>query len=150
MSLVQNLEILIKQQNDRVDWNTYFSCLTLLISSRSSCKRLHVGCVLVKENRVLATGYNGFLANAPHKSIVINNHEQATVHAEQNAICYAAKNGLSLNGATAYVTHYPCLNCCKSLLSSGITKINFLHNYKNDPLVEVFCKQLNVEINKIS
>jgi len=150
MSLVQNLENLIKQQNDRVDWNTYFSCLTLLISSRSSCQRLHVGCVLVKENRVLATGYNGFLANAPHKSIVINNHEQATVHAEQNAICYAAKNGLSLNGATAYVTHYPCLNCCKSLLSSGITEINYLHNYKNDPLVEVFCKQLNVEINKIS
>lgn len=149
MDLINELKTLLKNKKDRVDWNTYFSCLTLLVSSRSSCSRLHVGCILVKDNRVLATGYNGFLANGPHKSIVLNNHEQATVHAEQNAICYAAKNGISLDNATVYITHYPCLNCCKSLLSSGIKEIKYLDNYKNDPLVDLFCKQQNVTINNI-
>ena len=70
----------------RPDWNSYFISVALLTSIRSSCHRLHVGCVIVKDNRILSTGYNGFLPNAPHKSIVINDHEQATVHAEQNSI----------------------------------------------------------------
>ena len=69
-----------------MSWDDYFSSLSLLISSRSPCHRLHVGCVLVNEKRVLSTGYNGFLPGAEHKSVVRNNHEQATVHAEQNAI----------------------------------------------------------------
>ena len=62
---------------------------------RSSCHRLQVGCLLVKDNRIISQGYNGHLPGAPHKSIVRNNHEQATVHAEQNAICDCAKRGVS-------------------------------------------------------
>ena len=92
-----------------MSWDDYFSSLSLLISSRSPCHRLHVGCVLVNEKRVLSTGYNGFLPGAEHKSVVKNNHEQATVHAEQNAISYAAKNGVCIKGSTAYITHYPVL-----------------------------------------
>jgi len=66
---------------ERISWTEYFSDLAKLVSKRSPCERLQVGCVLVKNNRIIATGYNGFLPNAPHESIVVDNHEQATIHA---------------------------------------------------------------------
>jgi dCMP deaminase len=147
MDPVAKIEQTLSGLSGPLEWDEYFFCLCLLISSRSRCNRLHVGCVIVKDRRVLATGYNGFLAGAPHQSIIQNNHEQATVHAEANAICHAAKTGSSLEGATAYVTHYPCLNCCKSLISSGIKNIRYLHNYRNDPIVERMCQDTGVTIN---
>ena len=81
-------------------------------------------------------GYNGFLAGMDHKSIVRWGHEQATIHAEINAITDAAKRGVSIDGAEVYITHYPCLNCFKALASSGIKKIYYQIDYKNDPIVE--------------
>lgn len=117
-------------------------------SERSSCERLKVGCLLVKNNRIISQGYNGFLPNCPHESIVINNHEQATVHAEQNAISDCAKRGVSCEGATAYITHFPCIICTRILLASGITKIIYKKDYKNDPLVEKFCEQIKTKIEK--
>ena len=72
-------------------------------------------CLLVKDNRIISQGYNGFLPGAEHKSIVRNNHEQSTVHAEQNAVSHAAKSGISLEKSTAYITHYPCIICCRLL-----------------------------------
>ena len=122
--------------HSRVSWNEYFMSLALLASSRSQCKRLRVGCVLVKNKRVVSTGYNGYIENTPHESVIRDSHEQATVHAEQNAISDAAKRGVSIGGATAYVTHYPCLNCAKLLASSGIEKIIYNQSYRNDLLVE--------------
>lgn len=80
-------------------------------------------------------GYNGFLPGAPHVSVVRDNHEMATVHAEQNAIADAAKRGVSVNGSTAYITHYPCIHCAKLLLAAGITTIVFDEHYHDDPLV---------------
>lgn len=119
-----------------IDWDTYFMSIALLASSRSKCHRLRVGCVLVKENRVISMGYNGFLSGAPHESVMRDEHEQATVHAEQNAISDAARRGVPIEGATAYITHYPCLNCAKILAASGITHIKYYSSYKNDNLVE--------------
>jgi dCMP deaminase len=107
-----------------------------LASVRSPCERLQVGCVLVKNNRLISMGYNGFLGGCEHKSIVRDNHEQATIHAEINAVTDAAKRGVSIDGAEAYVTHYPCLNCYKALASSGVNKIYYNTDYKNDPVVE--------------
>jgi len=66
----------------RLSWHEYFASLALLVSARSPCQRLHVGCAIVRENRVLCTGYNGFFSGVPHRSIFANGHEQATVHAE--------------------------------------------------------------------
>jgi dCMP deaminase len=103
----------------------------------------------VKDNRIISQGYNGFLPGCPHQSVVRNNHEQATVHAEQNAICDCAKRGVSCEGAIAYITHYPCIICCRLLLASGIKKIKYIEDYKNDELVGVFCSQLDVEVEKI-
>ena len=133
----------------RISWDEYFCKISQVTSERSPCERLKVGCVLVKDNRIVSQGYNGFLPGCPHKSIVRDNHEQATVHAEQNAISDCAKRGVSCDGCTAYVTHYPCLICTRILLSSGVREINYLHNYKNDTLVSVLCEQAGVNLIKL-
>ena len=134
---------------ERPTWNEYFKQILLVTRERSPCHRLKVGCLLVKNNRIISQGYNGFLPGCPHKSIVRDKHEQATVHAEQNSICDCAKRGVSCQGATAYITHYPCIICCRLLLASGITEIKYVEDYNNDWLVSEFCSQLNVPIGKI-
>ena len=132
----------------RITWPDYFMSIAYLISTRSPCDRLHVGCVLVKDNRVISSGYNGFLPGAPHTSRVRDNHEQSTIHAEQNCIADCAKRGVSTDGAVAYITHYPCIHCCKMLLASGIKKIYFNADYKNDPLVKELLQDVNLEAIK--
>lgn len=132
----------------RPTWDQYFVTITHLISQRSACDRLHVGCVIVKENRIVTTGYNGFISGAPHVGFIRDNHEQMTIHAETNAIADAAKRGVSLEGSTAYVTHCPCINCCKILIASGIKTIIFSENYKNDELVFLLCEKGGVVITK--
>ena len=150
MDPVKNISDTIKMwEGKRPEWDDYFGCIAQLTASRSPCSRLKVGCVLVNENRIVATGYNGFLVGAPHESIVKNDHEQATVHAEQNAIADAAKCGKSLAGATAYVTHYPCVNCFKSLVQSGITTIKYYDDYKNDEVVLALLKGANTRLIKM-
>jgi len=133
----------------RPNWNEYFKEIVQVTSKRSPCHRLKVGCLLVKDNRIISQGYNGFLPGCIHKSIVRNNHEQSTVHAEQNALADCAKRGVSCLDATAYITHYPCIICCRLLLASGIKEIRYLENYKNDELVKYFADQLKVKIIKI-
>lgn len=130
---------------ERPSWIEYFKQMTLITASRSPCERLKVGCVLVKDKRIISQGYNGFLPGAPHESKVVNNHEQATVHAEQNAITDCAKRGVSSDGCEAYITHYPCVNCMKILCASGIKKIYFINDYNNDPLVEYFKSISNIQ-----
>jgi dCMP deaminase len=130
----------------RLKWDEYFMAIALLVSKRSSCHRLHVGCILVQNNRIISSGYNGHLPNTKHRSVIKNNHEQMTVHAEVNSIIDCAKRNVSTNNATAYVTHYPCLNCYKSLISGGIKKIIYNEDYKNDPLVKELSDELNIEL----
>ncbi len=103
----------------------------------------------LKDNRIISQGYNGFLPGCPHESIVRNNHEQATIHAEQNALADCAKRGVSCLDSTAYVTHYPCIICCRFLLASGIKEIKYIVDYKNDELVAVFCRQCDVKVSKL-
>ncbi len=135
--------------SERLSWDEYFAKIVEVTAERSSCDRLHVGCLLVKDNRIVSQGYNGFLPGCPHRSVVRNNHEQATVHAEQNALCDCAKRGVSCAESTAYVTHYPCIICSRLLLAAGIKEIKYLHDYKNDELVKLFADQLKVPIVKI-
>ncbi|MCZ6671407.1 MAG: cytidine/deoxycytidylate deaminase family protein [Verrucomicrobia bacterium] len=143
---------MIEAWHHRLSWDEYFMATTFLIASRSSCERLNVGCVIVSggegKNRLIAAGYNGFLPGAPHKSRMRDNHEQGTVHAEQNAIADAARRGISLAGATAYVTHYPCINCAKVLAAAGILVIKYHRDYDNDPLVLELLAEAGVAILK--
>jgi dCMP deaminase len=133
----------------RPSWDQYFKEIVQVTATRSPCDRLHVGCLLVDEHRIISQGYNGFLPGCDHTSIVRDGHEQATVHAEQNAIADCAKRGVSCRGATAYVTHYPCIICCRLLLAAGIRAIKYIHDYKNDPLVAYFAICMNVPIEQI-
>ena len=135
--------------NHRPSWEEYFKNIVNITATRSPCNRLKVGCLLVKDNRIISQGYNGFLPGAPHESIVENNHEQATVHAEQNAVADCAKRGVSCNDTIAYITHYPCINCFKIMAASGIREIKYINDYKNDKNVEKLSKLSNVMISKI-
>ena len=135
--------------SERPDWNSYFKEIVQVTSKRSPCNRLKVGCLLVNDNRIVSQGYNGFLPGCNHKSIVRDGHEQATIHAEQNALCDCAKRGVSCLDATVYVTHYPCIICCRLLLASGVKEIKYINDYKNDELVSYFCEQAKVNIKKI-
>jgi dCMP deaminase len=137
-------------ETERLSWDDYFKKMVLVSAEKSACERLQVGCILVDDNnRILAHGYNGFLPKCPHVSIVRDDHEQATIHAEQNVISYCARMGISCNDATAYITHYPCLICSRLLLASGIKKIKYINDYKNDELVQTFADQCNVTLTKI-
>jgi dCMP deaminase len=149
--LAQLLTNNIIQNKERIEWDQYFMSMAILSSVRSSCKRLNVGCVLVKDKHVISMGYNGFLPNADHVSIIVNNHEQGTVHAEQNAISDAASRGVSVKDAIAYITHYPCINCFKILIASGIKEIKYLDDYKNDIIInKIIDTGVNINISKIN
>ena len=130
----------------RISWEHYFSSIAELASLRSSCDRLHVGCILVKDNRIVSTGYNGHIPGSTHGSFVRDGHEQMTVHAEENAILDCAKRGVSCNDCEAYITHYPCLKCFKMLATAGITKIYYIKDYKNDELINVINKDIGLKI----
>ena len=147
---MEEIIVSIKNLKTRPTWDQYFVTISHLISQRSTCDRLHVGCVIVKENRIVTTGYNGFIAGTPHVGFVRDNHEQMTIHAETNAIADAAKRGVSLEGSTAYMTHCPCINCCKVLIASGIKKIIYSEDYKNDNLVFLLCERGSVCIKKFN
>ena len=139
----------MNNKNNRPDWDNYFGELIKITATRSNCQKLQVGCMLVKNNRIVAQGYNGFIAGCKHESCRRDGHEVATVHAEQNAITDCAKRGVSCNNCIAYITHYPCLNCAKLLLSSGIKEIIYLNDYNNDELVSEFCQQCNCKIRQL-
>lgn len=153
-NIVTSLDNFLKSWEDsRPSWDEYFISTALLMSTRSSCSRLKVGCVIVStgehKNRIIAAGYNGYLAGAPHTSCIRDGHEIATVHAEQNAISDAARRGVSLSGATAYITHFPCVNCAKIMISAGIKSVKYLHDYNNDEIALRLFKESNIEIIKL-
>ncbi len=102
--------------------------------------------MITKNNRVISTGYNGYFPGIAHKSIHSDGHEINTVHAEQNAIADAAKRGVSIDKSTIYVTHYPCINCAKMIIASGIRCVKYL----NDPNSKLLFDQAEVAVIKLS
>lgn len=134
----------------RPTWDEYFTTLCQVTATRSPCKKLQVGCILVKENRIIAQGYNGYLPGCAHKQIIRDNHEVGTVHAEQNVVTDCAKRGVSSNEGVVYITHYPCLNCTKILCAAGIKKIKYINDYNNDHMCQEMMKMCNVEIEQLN
>ena len=115
-----------------------FMEVTQVISRSSKCCRLQVGAVIVKEGRIISTGYNG-LPSGYNDSICNKNCEgcEETIHAEMNAILFAAKKGIATEGATLYTTHAPCTNCAKHILNSGIKEVIYLNDYRSMKGVEL-------------
>ncbi len=134
---------------ERPTWDQYFKEIVQATATRSPCERLHVGCLLVRDNRIISQGYNGFLPGLDHISIVRDGHEQATVHAEQNAIADCARRGVSCEGCCAYITHYPCIICCRLLLAAGIKEIKYINEYRVDQLVAHFCEKMGCCLRQI-
>lgn len=122
----------MEHDSSRPSWESYFKKIVICTSERSPCKRLKVGCILVKDNRIISQGYNGFITDHPHNSVIVNNHEIATIHAEQNAIIDCAKRGVNCEHSDAYITHFPCINCVKFMVQAGVKKIHYIDDYKNE------------------
>jgi len=144
----------------RPDWDTYFMEMAKLASSRSSCLRRAVGAVLVRDRRMLATGYNGVPSRMLHCDVTGCIRDQMSIpsgerhelcrglHAEQNAIIQAAFHGVSIRDADLYCTNLPCVICAKMLINAGIRRIIYLDGYQ-DPLAMQMLSEVEMEMKKL-
>lgn len=141
----------------RPSWDEYFMEMTAMAASRSTCMRRHVGAVIVKDNRILATGYNGAPSKSAHCEKTGCLREQLNVpsgerqelcrglHAEQNAIIQAALHGVSIQGATIYCTNKPCSICTKMIINAQIAKIVYNDDYA-DALSDELLKYTDIRV----
>ena len=122
------------------------------VASRSTCDRAFVGAVLVRDKRILCTGFNGSPAGLDHCDevghLMVEGHCVRTIHAEVNAIVQAAQHGVSTKGATCYVTHFPCIHCTKTLINAGIIKVVYNTGYRMDEHAVAFYKQAGITVEK--
>lgn len=134
----------------RPDWDSYFMKIASAVSERSTCDRAFVGCVLVRDKRILTSGFNGSPAGQEHCDeaghLMVDGHCVRTIHAETNAIIQAALHGVSTKGSTCYVTHFPCINCTKVLINAGIVRIVYGQAYRLDENAVDFLRKAEVEI----
>ncbi|MCK4235040.1 cytidine/deoxycytidylate deaminase family protein [candidate division WOR-3 bacterium] len=150
------------KQLKRPSWDEYFMEITDLVATRATCLRRKVGAILVKDRRILATGYNGPPKGVPHcdelggclrEKLNIPSGERMelsrAVHAEQNAIIQAAIMGTNIDGATLYVTNHPCFICAKMLINVGVKKIIYKEGYP-DEYAEKILKEADVKIVKFT
>ena len=146
---------------DRPTWDEYFMEMAMVAAKRSTCLRRKVGAVIVKNKQILASGYNGTPMGLPHCEDVGclreqlkvpsgKNHELCRgVHAEQNAICQAAFHGVSVRGATIYVTNQPCVVCTKMLINAGIERVVYANPYPDELAQEMMNEsQMKIEVFK--
>ncbi len=136
-------------ENHRPSWDKYFMDIANEVAKRSTCERAQVGAVIVKEKRILTTGYNGSPRGLPHcyevGCLMDNGHCVRTLHAEQNAIIQAALHGVITEGATIYVTHQPCFLCAKMIINAGLVRIVYDKEYPDDRSRE-FLEQAGVKL----
>ena len=137
------------KNEERLEWDEYFMSIAVLASCRSPCTRLKVGSVIVNNNRLISMGYNGYIPGAPHISRIQDSHEQSIIHSEVNAISDCAKRGVSLEGSKIYITHYPCINCFRSVAACGIKEIIYLDNYNNNPVVQELANDSSITIKQL-
>ena len=144
----------------RPSWPEYFMGITRMVARRSTCLRRKVGAILVKDKRILATGYNGAPSGLRHCEEVGCLREDSSIpsgmrhelcrglHAEQNAIVQAAYHGISIKGATLYCTNKPCVICSKMIINAGIEKVYYEEGY-DDPLSEQMTAEAGIEIERL-
>lgn len=144
----------------RPPWNEYFMDITILVSKRSTCLRRAVGAVIVKDKRILATGYNGAPSGIRHcgevgclrETMKIESgqrHELCRgIHAEQNAIIQAAYHGVSIKDASLYCTNLPCIICTKMIINAGIKKIYYQEGYA-DELSQDMLAEAGIEVIRL-
>lgn len=148
------------KMNKRPDWDTYFMDIAELVSKRSTCLRRSVGAGLVRDSRILATGYNGAPSKLEHCLDVGCMREQLKVpsgerhelcrglHAEQNAIIQAALHGVITKGSTLYCTNHPCVICAKMIINAGVVRIVIRDGY-DDKLADQMLKEAGISVKKL-
>lgn len=123
----------------RPTWDETFLDVALIMARRATCDRAKVGAVLARDNGIITTGYNGSPAGFPHcdddDHLMVDGHCVRTIHAERNALIWAARLGICVEGATMYLTHSPCLQCMLLMVQAQIKRVVFLDEYRYDPLV---------------
>lgn len=138
---------------NRISWDQYFMAQSHLLALRSTCTRLSVGATIVRDKRIIAGGYNGSIAGGDHcidkGCYVIDHHCVRTIHAEMNALLQCAKFGVPSSGAEIYVTHFPCLQCCKAIIQAGIKTVYYAEDYKNHPYAIELFEQANVKVEQV-
>ncbi|NUQ36949.1 MAG: dCMP deaminase [Caldilineales bacterium] len=137
----------------RPSWDHYFMSIALQVAKRSTCDRAHVGAIVVKDRRILTTGYNGSPAGLPHCDdvghLLVEGHCVRTLHAEQNAIIQAAYHGVSVQDSAIYVTHQPCLTCAKMIINAGIRRVVYAGQYP-DNLARQFLAEAGVSLQQFT
>ena len=137
----------------RIPWDQYVMLQAVLLSLRSTCTRLSVGAILVRDQRMIAGGYNGSVSGDKHciddGCYMVDGHCLRTIHAEMNAVLQCAKFGIPTDGAELYVTDFPCLQCTKMLLQAGVKKIHYLRNYNNDSYALELLKLKEVALEQV-
>ena len=148
-------------ETDRPSWDTYFMDITTLVAKRTTCLRRAVGAIIVKDKRILSTGYNGAPSHIRHCREVGCLREQLKVpsgqrhelcrgiHAEQNAIIQAARHGVSIRGGTLYCTNLPCSICAKMIINAGIKNIFFAEGYA-DQMSEAMLGEAGVDLIRLA
>lgn len=138
---------------ERIQWKEYFMAQSQLLALRSTCTRLSVGATIVKDNRVIAGGYNGSVSGEVHcideGCYIEDGHCIRTIHAEMNALLQCSKMGVSTDQADIYVTHFPCIHCTKSIIQAGIKKIYYANDYKNHPYAIELLNKAGIATEKI-
>jgi dCMP deaminase len=149
-----------KSQFERPSWQNYFMEISKLVAKRSTCRRRAVGAIIVKDKRILSTGYNGAPAGVQHCIDIGCLREELNVasgerhelcrgiHAEQNAIIQAAFHGVCIAGATLYCTNLPCVICAKMIINAGIRTIYYKEGYA-DAMSQQLLEEAAVEIIKL-
>ncbi|NOZ70669.1 MAG: dCMP deaminase [Chloroflexi bacterium] len=139
--------------DNRPSWDEYFMGIALQVAKRSTCDRAHVGAVIVRDRRILTTGYNGSPSGLPHCDdvghLLVDGHCVRTIHAEQNAIVQAGYLGVSVRGGTLYVTHQPCLTCAKLIINAGIRRVVYAGTYP-DNLARQFLAEAGVGLQQMT
>lgn len=147
------------KKEKRPNWDEYFLSIAHLVSKRSTCLRRKVGAVLIKDKRILATGYNGAPSNIEHCEKVGCVREKLNIpsgerhelcrglHGEQNALLQAALHGVSVKGAKLYATTEPCIICAKMLINAGISEIIVEGSYP-DKMSRNFLKEAGIKVRK--
>ena len=151
----------MEKEETRPSWETYFMNITNLVAERSTCLRRAVGAVVVKDKRILSTGYNGAPTGLKHclevgclrQKLGIESgkmHELCRgIHAEQNAIIQAAYHGVSVRGADIFCTNQPCSICARMIINAGIERIYYQSGYA-DPLAIELLEEARVELKQIN
>lgn len=138
----------------RTSWDDYFLGIARQAATRATCDRRHVGCVLVRDKAIITTGYNGSLRGLDHCDAAGHQMEEGhcvrTVHAEANALMQAARAGVRVEGAIAYVTDFPCWPCFKLLVQAGVVGIAYGSPYRPDAKVIDAASRLDVELRDLA